>query len=241
MSNAAPIVVGLDGGEASVAALEFALREAKLRGTHVRALSCWPSEDRRDDSGPLLCSTHAQATEVLNHVIEQGAAPGPRCVVGRPRGRTESSGASVGRGLASCPAHRAGVDHPRQPGASSRSQDRRALLALRREPGGGRAVHGDRPGPRIPSGACRRSRRCGRQRTPTSGGSRSGSVMCWQLTAPRTDRQASIGRRFLSRTSVTFAPDRARALAQTMEVDSEGELPWAPMSWESSSWCCASS
>lgn len=71
MSVPAPIVVGIDGGPASIAALEFAVREARLRRTHVRALSCWPSEDRRDDSGPLLCSTHEQASEVLDHVIEQ--------------------------------------------------------------------------------------------------------------------------------------------------------------------------
>lgn len=70
MTELAPIVVGIDGGAASVAALELALREAQLRHTNVLALTCFPSRSRRDDAEPLLCSTYEQATELLEHVIE---------------------------------------------------------------------------------------------------------------------------------------------------------------------------
>lgn len=77
MTAEAPIVVGIDGGEASLAALEFALREAHLRRTHVRAVSCWPSTDRRDDSGPLLCETQEEAAELLEHVIERARLRNP--------------------------------------------------------------------------------------------------------------------------------------------------------------------
>jgi nucleotide-binding universal stress UspA family protein len=70
MTDLAPIVVGIDGGPASVAALEFAVREAQLRRTSVLAVTCWPATDRRDDSGPLPASTQAQATGVLEHVID---------------------------------------------------------------------------------------------------------------------------------------------------------------------------
>ena len=74
-----PIVVGLDGGPASIAALQVAIREAALRRGHVLAIICWPSDARRDDSGPLLCDSHEQATQILEHVIGAAthhAAPG---------------------------------------------------------------------------------------------------------------------------------------------------------------------
>lgn len=69
MSELAPIVVGIDGGDASVAALELAAHEADLRHVPVLAVTCWPSTDRRDGTGRLLCSTHDQASELLEHVI----------------------------------------------------------------------------------------------------------------------------------------------------------------------------
>jgi nucleotide-binding universal stress UspA family protein len=37
----ATIVVGVDGSEGSVAALRFALEEAKIRGTELKAVSAW--------------------------------------------------------------------------------------------------------------------------------------------------------------------------------------------------------
>ncbi|MCD9198215.1 universal stress protein [Aeromicrobium wangtongii] len=70
MAELAPIVVGIDGGPASVAALEFALREAQLRRTSVEAISCWPATARRDDSSLMQCATQEQAAEVLEHVID---------------------------------------------------------------------------------------------------------------------------------------------------------------------------
>ncbi|MET0821501.1 MAG: universal stress protein [Aeromicrobium sp.] len=69
MTEAAKIVVGIDGGDASVAALELAVHEAMLRATQVLAITCWPSTDRRDDAGPLPCSTDEEATAVLEHVV----------------------------------------------------------------------------------------------------------------------------------------------------------------------------
>ena len=71
MSVPRSIVVGIDGGQASIAALEAALTEADLRHARVIAVTCWPAEDRRDDAGPLLCETHEQASEVLDHVIHE--------------------------------------------------------------------------------------------------------------------------------------------------------------------------
>jgi len=68
---ARPIVVGIDGGPASVAALQVALHEAGLRGGHVVAMICWPGDARRDDSGPLRCDSHDQAAAILEHVIAE--------------------------------------------------------------------------------------------------------------------------------------------------------------------------
>jgi nucleotide-binding universal stress UspA family protein len=77
MTTAPSIVVGIDGGQASIAALQAAIREAALRGTTVTALTCWPSDDRRDDAGPLLCNTYEQATEVMEHVINEATRRDP--------------------------------------------------------------------------------------------------------------------------------------------------------------------
>jgi nucleotide-binding universal stress UspA family protein len=80
MTELAPIVVGIDGGDASVAALELAVREAGLRHSAVVAITCWPATDRRDGAGPLLCSTYDQAVELLEHVISQVQRRHPRSV-----------------------------------------------------------------------------------------------------------------------------------------------------------------
>lgn len=71
MSTRPPIVVGIDGGAASVAALEVAIEEAHLRDTRVVAITCWPARDRRDDAGPLICRTAQAASELLEHVISE--------------------------------------------------------------------------------------------------------------------------------------------------------------------------
>lgn len=71
MTGSVPVIVGIDGGLASIAALKFAVHEAQLRDTHVRAINSWPATDRRDDSGPLVCNTYEEATELLNHVIDE--------------------------------------------------------------------------------------------------------------------------------------------------------------------------
>ena len=66
---ALPIVVGIDGGPASNAALQVAMREAALRQTEVHAIICWPADARVDDSAPTRCDSHERATRVLEHVI----------------------------------------------------------------------------------------------------------------------------------------------------------------------------
>jgi nucleotide-binding universal stress UspA family protein len=71
MSTRHPIVVGIDGGPASVAALEVAIEEAQLRETQVVAITCWPARDRRDDAGPLIFGTAQAASELLEHVIRE--------------------------------------------------------------------------------------------------------------------------------------------------------------------------
>lgn len=72
-----PIVVGIDGGPASIAALQVAMREAALRQTEVLAITCWPSDGRRDDSGPLRCDSHERATEILEHVVAEATHHDP--------------------------------------------------------------------------------------------------------------------------------------------------------------------
>jgi nucleotide-binding universal stress UspA family protein len=66
---ALPVVVGIDGGPASVAALQVAMREAELRQTEVLAIICWPADARGDDSAPVRCDSHEAATAILEHVI----------------------------------------------------------------------------------------------------------------------------------------------------------------------------
>ena len=73
MSAAPSIVVGIDGGQASITALEAAVREAALRDTDVIAVTCWPASDRHDQAGPLLCQTFEQASELLEHVIHEAS------------------------------------------------------------------------------------------------------------------------------------------------------------------------
>src|SRR5215213_10603139 len=74
---ALPIVVGIDGGPASVAALRVAMEEADLRQTDVHAIICWPADGRRDDSGPQRCDSHERATEMLEHVIAEATHHDP--------------------------------------------------------------------------------------------------------------------------------------------------------------------
>jgi nucleotide-binding universal stress UspA family protein len=69
--TALPIVVGIDGGPASIAALQVAMREAGLRQTEVHAIICWPADARGDDSAPKRCDSHERATQVLEHVIDE--------------------------------------------------------------------------------------------------------------------------------------------------------------------------
>ncbi|VXC12113.1 universal stress protein [Aeromicrobium sp. 9AM] len=66
---AQPIVVGIDGGPASVAALQVAIREAELRHSEVHAIICWPADARNDDSSSTRCDSHERATQILEHVI----------------------------------------------------------------------------------------------------------------------------------------------------------------------------
>lgn len=68
---ALPIVVGIDGGPASIAALRVAMREAELRETEVLAIICWPADGRHDDSSPLHCDSHERATEIIEHVVAE--------------------------------------------------------------------------------------------------------------------------------------------------------------------------
>ncbi|MET0820978.1 MAG: universal stress protein [Aeromicrobium sp.] len=70
MTDNPAITVGIDGGYASGAALELALREAFLRGAHVRAVACWTADPERDGSERLLCSSPEQADELLEIVTE---------------------------------------------------------------------------------------------------------------------------------------------------------------------------
>lgn len=77
---ALPIVVGVDGGPASIAALQVAMREAALRQTEVLAITCWPSDGRRDDSGPFRCDSHELATEILEHVVAEATHHDPHHV-----------------------------------------------------------------------------------------------------------------------------------------------------------------
>lgn len=77
---AQPIVVGIDGGPASMAALQVAMKEAALRQTEVRAIICWPADARADDSSPRSCDSHQRAAEILEHVIAEATHHDPRHV-----------------------------------------------------------------------------------------------------------------------------------------------------------------
>lgn len=77
---ALPIVVGIDGGPASIAALQVAMREAELRHTEVLAIICWPADARGDDSGPLPCDSHEHATEIMEHVVAEATHRDPNHV-----------------------------------------------------------------------------------------------------------------------------------------------------------------
>ena len=75
--RALPIVVGIDGGPASIAALQVAMREAELRHAEVLAITCWPADSSRDDSGPLRCDSHERAPEILEHVVAEATHHDP--------------------------------------------------------------------------------------------------------------------------------------------------------------------
>ena len=49
----------------------MAIREAALRRSDVLAITCWPADARRDDSGPIRCDSHERATQILEHVIAE--------------------------------------------------------------------------------------------------------------------------------------------------------------------------
>lgn len=69
------ITVGVDGSKASATAVQFALEEAKLRGSTVRAVTAWESETAYSARGfPLLEEERAalvkSATTVQDKAIE---------------------------------------------------------------------------------------------------------------------------------------------------------------------------
>jgi nucleotide-binding universal stress UspA family protein len=71
------VVVGIDGSEASLAALRLALREARLRGTNLRAVHVWHEDE--DEARSLL--TEAVATipnddaVTVEQVLVESASP----------------------------------------------------------------------------------------------------------------------------------------------------------------------
>lgn len=65
------VAVGIDGGPASVAALEVALTEAEFRGAVVHAIVCWPARARTDDSATFQCDTYEGATALVAHTIDE--------------------------------------------------------------------------------------------------------------------------------------------------------------------------
>ena len=73
--HARVITVGVDGSKASTTAVTFALEEAKLRGSSVRAVTAWESETAYAARGfPLLDEERAalvkSATKVQDRAIE---------------------------------------------------------------------------------------------------------------------------------------------------------------------------
>jgi len=70
------IVVGIDGGPLGNEALRFALHEATLRGTRVRAVHAWSVAPVVPMTGPGFIETydpepaHRAATATLNEVLE---------------------------------------------------------------------------------------------------------------------------------------------------------------------------
>lgn len=71
------IVVGIDGGHASVAALELALEEASLRNAQVRAITCWPADVPGDDLNSLRCNSQESASQVLEQVVAEATRRNP--------------------------------------------------------------------------------------------------------------------------------------------------------------------
>lgn len=63
------VIVGIDGGLASVAALEAAVAEATLRDADLVAVICWPARVRREDGRPFRCESAEEAAEILEEVI----------------------------------------------------------------------------------------------------------------------------------------------------------------------------
>jgi nucleotide-binding universal stress UspA family protein len=57
------IVVGVDGSEDSIAALRWALREARIRGTDIDAVYAWPMPYESVTSELLLGSVSHQCAQ----------------------------------------------------------------------------------------------------------------------------------------------------------------------------------
>jgi nucleotide-binding universal stress UspA family protein len=76
-----PIVVGVDGSPEAVAALRWALDEARLRGTSVEAVRAWlfPMADAiHTSAADILVRDIAQASEdQLNWIVDEVAGPDP--------------------------------------------------------------------------------------------------------------------------------------------------------------------
>lgn len=76
-----PIVVGVDGSEGAVAALRFAIEEARLRGCGVRAVAAWHIPAAAVDSGlvpiPIDAGDYEQlATATLERTLERAGDAG---------------------------------------------------------------------------------------------------------------------------------------------------------------------
>jgi nucleotide-binding universal stress UspA family protein len=74
------IIVGVDGSDGSRHALEFALREARLRGASVRVVCTWhvPSSAYSGapglDTGLIITTLHEDADQIVHQmVVEAGA------------------------------------------------------------------------------------------------------------------------------------------------------------------------
>lgn len=90
------ITVGVDGSKASTTAVQFALEEAKLRGTTVRAVTAWEAEsyyaargfplldEERDALVKSATSVQDKAIELALQAVEDPPSIERRIVRGRP-------------------------------------------------------------------------------------------------------------------------------------------------------------